>query len=52
MWWVWVIIFGLIIVLGFEVRSKDVFDHVLELEDNVRRLREEIAALKDEILKK
>jgi len=52
MWWVWVIIFALLVVLGFEIRNKDLIDHVIELEDKVSRLRDEIGKLREELQKK
>jgi len=52
MWWVWALVFALLVILGFEIRNKDLFDHVLELEDGIKRLRDEIISLKDEIAKR
>ena len=52
MWWVWVLVFGLLIILGFEIRSKDVYDHVLEMEDSVRKLWEDISKLREDIMLK
>jgi len=49
---IWVLICGLFVLLGFEIRYRLIIEQISESKAKINRLSEEIIKLKDEVKKK